>query len=167
MYNFKTNDLIEAVLYNKNRIKSFINYLKLLYKIRRISPDYATLEIIYEFIDQLNFAYFYCLDDSNKLFIKDSRKDSKNKKDNDDKFKRSLIYKDRSTTITLTLIPNNIISLEIERLMGYKKTSITFEDEQAVLNNKLEEQLFINCTNVIMDELYNTVKKYRHFRRLR
>lgn len=161
MYNFKTNELIEAVLYNKNKIKSFINYLKLLYKIKRISPDYSTLETIYEFIDQLNFAYFYCLDDSNKLFIRDSRKDSK------DKNNKALMYKDNSVTITLTLIPENTISLNIERHMGYKKTSITFENGEPAINNRLEEQLFINCTNVIMDELYNTVKKYRHFRRIR
>lgn len=162
MYNFKTNELIEAVLYSKNKIRSFINYIKLLYKIKRISPDYATLETIYEFIDQLNFAYFYCLDDSNRLFIKDSRKNHKDKNNN-----KALIYKDTSVTITLILFPDNIISLIIERHMGYNKTSITFEDGHPNMNNKLEEQLFINCTNVIMDELYKTVKKYRHFRRLR
>lgn len=162
MYNFKANDLIEAVLYSKNKIKSFINYIKLLYKIKRISPDYATLEVIYEFIDQLNFAYFYCLDDTNRLFIKDSRKNYKDKSNN-----KALMYKDNSVTITLTLIQDNAITLDIERHMGYKHTSITFENGQPSINNKLEEQLFINCTNVIMDELYRTVKKYRHFRRLR
>lgn len=162
MYNFKTNDLIEVVLYNKNKIKSFINYIKLLYKIKRISPNYSTLEVIYEFIDQLNFAYFYCLDQDNKLFIKNSRRDSKDKNT-----RKSLIYKDNSVTITITLNPSNSITLDIERHMGYKQTSITFNNGEPIINNKLEEQLFINCTNVIMDELYNTVKKYRHFRRLK
>lgn len=161
MYNFKTNDLIEPILYNKNKIRSFIKYLKLLYKIKRISPDYNTLETIYEFIDQLNFAFFYCLDESNRLFIKNSRKDK------DDNTKKALIYKDNSVTITLGLNPNEVISLEIERHMGYKKTGIEFKNGQAVINNDLEAQLFINCTNIIMDELYKTVKKYRHYRRSR
>lgn len=162
MYNFKTNDLIEVVLYDKNKIKSYIKYLKLLYKIKRISPDYSTLEIIYEFIDQLNFAYFYCLDDSNKLFIKNSRKDSKDKSN-----KKALLYKTNNVTITLTLNHYDAITLDIERHMGYKQTSITFENGQPAIDNKLEEQLFINCTNIIMDELYNTVRKYRHFRRIK
>lgn len=161
MYNFNSNDLIEAVLYNKDRIRSYFRYLKLLYKIRRISPDYNTLSIIYEFIDQLNFAYFYCLDDNNKLFINDSRKNAK------DKDKKALVYKDSSVTITLTLNPEEMIDLKIERHMGYKLTSISFKNGQIILNNKLEEQLFINCTDIIMDELYKTIKKYRRFRRNR
>ena len=161
MYNFKSNELIDAVLYNKNKFKSYIRYIKLLYKIKRISPDYTTLETIYEFIDQLNFAYFYCLDDTNKLFIKNSRKDK------DDNTKKALIYKDTNVTITLGLNPNEMISLEIERHMGYKKTSIEFKNGQAIINNELEAQLFINCTNIIMDELYKTIKKYRNFRRKR
>ena len=81
MYNFTSNQLIEAVLYDKHKIRSYINYLKLLRKLKKISPDYNTLEVIYEFIDQLNFAYFYCLDDTNRLFIKNSRKDSRDKSD--------------------------------------------------------------------------------------
>ena len=129
MYNFKSNELIDAVLYNKNKFKSYIRYTKLLYKIKRISPDYTTLETIYEFIDQLNFAYFYCLDDTNKLFIKNSRKDK------DDNTKKALIYKDTNVTITLGLNPNEMISLEIERHMGYKKTSIEFKNGQAITNN--------------------------------
>ena len=161
MYNFKMNDLIEAVLYNKNRFKSYIRYRKLLYKIKRITPDYSTLETIYEFIDQLNFAYFYCLDDTNKLFIKNSRKDK------NDNTKKALIYKDNSVNITLGLNDNEVISLEIERHMGYKKTSIEFKNGEAVINNDLEAQLFINCTNIIMDELYKTIKKYRYYRRIR
>lgn len=161
MYDFKINDLIESVLYNKDRIRSYIKYRKLLYKIKRISPDYKTLETIYEFLDQLNFAYFYCLDDSNKLFIKNSRRDK------DDNTKKALIYKDNSVTLTLGLDPNETIRIEIERHMGYKKTSIAFQNGQAVINNDLEAQLFINCTNIIMDELYKIVKKYRYYRRTR
>lgn len=161
MYNFKTNDLIEVVLYNKNKIKSYINYRKLLYKIKRISPDYHTLETIYEFIDQLNFAYFYCLDDSNKLFIKNSRRNK------DDNTKKALIYKDNSVTLTIGLDPGEVIKIEIERHMGYKQTSIEFKNGQAIIDNDLEAQLFINCTNIIMDELYNIIKKYRYYRRTR
>jgi len=161
-YDFKTNDLIQAVLYNgKNKFKSWINYLKLLYKIKRISPDYKTLEVIYEFIDQLNFAYFYCLDDENKLFINDSRSNSKEKN------KKGLVYKDDSVTITLYLKPEDVITLHIKRHMGYKETSITFENGNPIIHNELEQQLFINCTDLIMDELYNTIKKYRRFRRNR
>lgn len=161
MYDFKTNDLIEVVLYNKNKIRSYIKYRKLLRKIKKISPDYTTLETIYEFIDQLNFAFFYCLDDTNKLFIKNSRKDK------NDSTKKALMYKDSNVTITLGLNPNEVINLEIERHMGYKRTSIEFKNGQAVINNDLEAQLFINCTNIIMDELYKTIKKYRYYRRTR
>ena len=162
MYNFTPNQLIEAVLYDKHKIRSYINYLKLLHKLKKISPDYNTLEVIYEFIDQLNFAYFYCLDDTNRLFIKNSRKDSRDKSD-----KKALMYKDKNVTITLSLLPKDTIQLDIERHMGYKQTSITFENGQPVITNKLEAQLFINCTDIIMDELYNIVKKYRRFRRSR
>ena len=53
--------------------------------------------------------------------------------------------------------------------MGYKETIFTFKDGGAGLHidNELEEQLFINCTNLLMDELYKTIKKYRRFRRLK
>lgn len=161
MYNLKTNDLIECVLFSKNKIRSYIKYRKILYKIKRITPDYYILNTIYEFIDQLNFAFFYCLDDTNRLFIKNSRKDR------DDNTKKALIYKDNSVTLTIGLDPNEFIRIEIERHMGYKKTSIEFKNGQAVINNDLEAQLFINCTDIIMDELYKIVKKYRHYRRTR
>ena len=161
MYNFESNDLIEAVLYDRHKISSYIKYCKLLRKIKRISPDYTTLETIYKFIDQLNYAYFYCLDKENKLFIKESRKNSKKYTNN-----KSLVYKDDSVTITLSLLPDEKINLYIQRLMGYQATNIEFENGQVVANNKLEEQLFINCTNLIMDELYFMVKKYRYFRKV-
>ena len=135
----------------------------MIHKLKKLSPDYRTLEIIYEFIEQLNFAYFYCLDDDNHLFIGDSRK-GKNKSDD-----KSLIYKDNSVNILLKLQPNDIITIDIERYMGYKKTSITFKNGEAgdFINNKLEEQLFINCTDLIMDALCKTIKKYRKFRRIK
>lgn len=161
MYNFTSNNLIEAVLFSKSKIKSYINYRILLYKIKRVAPSYEVLLEIYNFIDQLNFAYFYCLDDSNKLFIKDSRKE--NVKNNN----KSLLYKDNSVTITITLEPDEYISLHIKRYMGYKETKIKFKNGEVVLNNRLEEQLFINCTDIIMDELYKIVKKYRYFRKER
>lgn len=163
MYTFKTNDLIEVVLYDKHKIKSYIKYRKLLRKIKKISPDYNTLEVIYEFLDQLNFAYFCCLDDSNNLFIGDSRKD---KKKPDEK---CLIYKDKSVTILLKLQPDDMITMDIERYMGYKKTIFTFKNGEAAqfITNKLEEQLFINCIDLIMDALCRTIKKYRKFRRIK
>lgn len=161
MNNFKINELIEVVLYDKKRIKSYFKYRILLWKIRRSTPDYSTLETIYDFIDQLNFAFFHCLNDDNHLFIADSRKSSKNKADD-----RSLLYKDNSVKILLKLKPNNTITLHIERSMGYPSTSITFSNGQVQLNNKLEEQLFINCTNLIMNELYRMIKKYRRFGRI-
>lgn len=160
MYNsFKTNELIESVLYSKNSIKSYFKYRVLLWKIRKSTPDYNTLNTIYDFIDQLNFAYFHCLDDDNRLFINDSR----TKKSDD----RSLIYKDDSVRIILKLKQEDIITLHIERTMGYKQTSITFSNGQVQLSNVLEEQLFINCTNLIMNELYRMIKKYRKFGRIR
>lgn len=163
MVEFNSNELIEAVLYSDTKIKSFINYIKLLRKIKKISPDYKTLETIYEFIDQLNYAYFYCLDDTNHLFIKESRK-----KNNKPEYK-SLIYKDHSVTMSLILKSDDYITLDIERHMGYKQTSITFKNREAGqhINTKLEQQLFINCTNLIMNELYKTVKKYRKFGRIK
>lgn len=160
MYNsFKTNELIEAVLFNTHKVKSYINYRILLWKIRRTTPDYNTLNTIYDFIDQLNFAYFHCLNDDNLLFINDSR----TKKSDD----RSLVYKDDSVKIVIKLKQNDTITLHITRTMGYSQTSITFTNGQVQLNNKLEEQLFINCTNLIMNELYRMVKKYRKFGRIR
>lgn len=163
MYEFKTNDLIEVVLHDKHKIRSYIKYRKLLHKIKKISPDYNTLEVIYEFIDQLNFSYFYCLDNDNTLFIGNSRKD---KKKIDEK---SLIYKNKSVTILIKLQSDGMITLDIERYMGYKKTVISFKNGEAngIINNKLEEQLFINCIDLIMDALYKTIKKYRKFRRIK
>lgn len=163
MYEFKTNDLIESVLYNKHKISSYIKYRKLLYKIKKISPDYNTLEVIYEFIDQLNFAYFYCLDDDNKLFIANSRKDKKKAAE------KSLIYKTKNTTILIKLQPDDMITIDIERYMGYKKTIINFKNGEAgdFITNKLEEQLFINCIDLFMDELCKIIKKYRKFRRIK
>lgn len=159
MYEFKSNELIEAVLYNENKIKSYINYRILLWKIKRSTPDYNTFLTIYDFIDQLNFAYFHNLDESNSLFIYETN----SKKENRDK---SLIYKDSNVKIVLFLKPNNTITLHITRNMGYKQTSITFSNGEVNLQNKLEEQLFINCTNLIMNELYRMVKKYRDFGRI-
>lgn len=163
MNNFKSNDLIEAVLYNNKNISSYIKYRKLLRKIKRISPDYSTLEVIYDFIDQLNYAYFYCLTDENHLFIGDSR----NKKEKEKT--KSLIYKDNSVTIMIILKPNDTITLDINRYMGYKHTTITFKNGDAgkYIDNKLQEQLFINSTNLIMDELYKNIKKYRKFRSIK
>lgn len=163
MYNFKTNELIEAVLYSKRKISSWIKYRRLLWKIRRSTPDYKTLLVIYEFIDQLNFAYFHSLTDTDHLFINDSRKNKK------DEYSKSLMYKDKSNGIELTvyLKEYNSITLHIKRNMGYMQTSITFADGQLELNNPLEEQLFINCTNLIMNELYRMIKKYRKFGRLK
>lgn len=162
MYTFNTNELIEVVLYDKHKIKSYIKYKKLLHKIKKISPDYDTLEVIYEFIDQLNFAYFYCLD-GNNLFIGDSRKDKKKYNE------KSLIYKNKNVTILIKLLPDKIIEMNIERYMGYKKTIISFKDGEAgsYINNKLEEQLFINCIDLLMNALYETIKKYRKFRRIK
>lgn len=164
MLTFNSNDFIDVILYDKNKIKSYIKYRKLLYKIKRISPDYKTLEVIYEFMDQLNYAYFYCLDDDNHLFIGNSRDKKKDKNNN-----KSLVYKDSSVTISFILKSDSFIELNIKRYMGYKETVFTFKDGGAGLyiNNKLEEQLFINCTNLLMDELYKTIKKYRRFRRLK
>ena len=163
MYNFNTNDLIEAVLYNDNKIKSFIKYKRLLHKLKRLSPDYNTLEIIYEFIDQLNFAYFYCLNEDDHLFIGSSRKDKKKIEE------KSLIYKDKSVTILIKLEADQNITIDIDRYMGYKKTSISFTngDASGIINNKLEEQLFINCTDLIMDALIKTIRKYRRFRKIK
>lgn len=158
MYKFETNELIEAVLYNDNKITSFFKYLILLRKIKKSTPDYNTLLTIYDFIDQLNFAYFHCLNDNNRLFINDSRK---NKKDPT----RSLIYKDDTVKIVLFLKEYNMITVHIERAMGYPQTSFTFSSSKIDIDNKLEEQLFINCTNLIMNELYRLVKKYRKFGR--
>ena len=159
MYNnFESNELIEAVLYNKHRIRSYISYRILLYKIKRSTPNYNMLNTIYNFIDQLNFAYFHCLTDDDLLFILDNR--NKNNKN------RSLVYKDGNTEIVFYLKPDNIITLKVRRKMGYKETSYTFKDSESnFLNNKLEEQLFINCTNLLMNELYRMVKKYRKFAR--
>lgn len=156
---FKSNELIEAVLFNKHKIKSYINYRILLWKIRKTTPDYNTLNTIYDFIDQLNFAYFHCLNNDNYLFINDSR----TKKSDD----RSLIYRDNSVKIVIKLKQNDMITLHIERTMGYSQTSITFSNGQVQLANKLDEQLFINCTNLIMNELYRMIKKYRKFGRIR
>jgi hypothetical protein len=163
MYTFKTNELIEVVLYSDRKIKSYIKYLKLIRKLRKISPDYNTLEVIYEFMDQLNFAYFYCLDDDNHLFIGGSRKDKK--KTNE----KSLMYKDGSVTMLIILEENETITIDISRYMGYKHTSISFRSGQTegLINNKLEEQLFINCTDLIMDALIKTIKRYRKFRRIK
>lgn len=161
MYNFKSNDLIDAVLYDKHKVKSYIKYRLLLFKIRKLNPDYRTLEIIYDFMDQLNFAYFHCLNNENKLFIGDSRR--RNQKNTE----KSLMYKDSTVTIILRLKPNDIINLEFKRYMGYPETNITFHNGEITLENKLEEQLFINCTNLIMNELYIIIKKYRKFGRLK
>lgn len=159
---FNTNDLIEVILYDKHKVRSYIKYKKLIHTLKKITPDYNTLEIIYNFIDQLNFAYFYCLDGDNHLFIGDSRK-NKNKTN-----EKSLIYKDNSVTILIKLKPDDIISIDIERYMGYKKTCIDFKNNESnIINNKLEEQLFINCTDLIMDSLCKTIKKYRKFRRIK
>lgn len=161
MYNFKTNELIEAVLYNKHKITSWFKYRRLLWKIKKTTPDYKTLLVIYEFIDQLNFAYFHSLTDSDYLFIGDSRKNKE--------YIKSLMYKDKNNGIEITLFLKeyNTITLHIKRAMGYMQTSITFSDGQIELNNLLEEQLFINCTNLIMNELYRMIKKYRKFGRLK
>lgn len=163
MYNFKRNELIDVVLYDKHKISSYIKYRKLLRKIKKISPDYTTLETIYDFIDQLNYAYFYCLNDENRLFIGNSRTDKKKDKN------KSLMYKDNNVTINLILKPNNYITLDITRYMGYKETSVSFQNGDAghYINNDLEAQLFMNCTDLIMNELYRTVKKYRRFRRMK
>lgn len=161
MYNFKTNELIEAVLYDKHKIKSYFRYKRLLRKIKKLNPDYNALETIYDFIDQLNFSYFHCLTSDNKLFIGDSRK--RNQLHNE----KSLMYRDETVSILLKLKPDNIINLTIKRSMGYTETSITFPNGEIQLENKLEEQLFINCTNLIMNELYNIIKKYRYFGRIK
>lgn len=163
MYKFETNELIEAVLYDKNRIKSFINYIRLIRKLKKLNPDYNTFEIIYQFMDQLNFAYFYCLDDDNHLFIGNSRKDKKNPDE------KSLVYKDNSVKILIILQEDENITIDIERYMGYKKTVISFKNGDAsnLINNKLDEQLFINCTDLIMDALCKTIKRYRKFRRIK
>lgn len=157
MYKFNSNELIEAVLYNEHKIKSYFKYRLLLHKIKKLNPDYNTLEIIYEFIEQLNFAYFHCLNNDNKLFIADSRK--RNQLYNE----KSLMYKDETVSILLKLKPENTITLHIKRTMGYSETSITFTNGEITLDNKLEEQLFINCTNLIMNEVYRLIKKYRYF----
>lgn len=162
MYNFKTNELIETILYDKQKIRSYIKYRKLIRKLKKITPDYNTLEIIYDFMDQLNFAYFHCLDEDNHLFIGDSRK-NKNKSN-----EKSLIYKDKSVSILFKLEPNDIIAIDIERYMGYKKTYISFKNNETnIINNKLEEQLFINCTDLLMDSLCKIIKRYRKFRRIK
>lgn len=161
MYDFRHNELIDAVLYSKHRIRSWFNYRRLLRKIKKSTPDYKMLITIYEFIDQLNFAYFHVLSDTDHLFIRDSRKSKK------DESVKSLLYKDTGVEIILFLKEYSTITLHIKRGMGYAQTSITFSDGQAVLNNELEEQLFINCTNLIMNELYRMIKKYRKFGRLK
>lgn len=160
MYNFKTNELIEAVLYNKRNVKSYIKYRLLLRKIKKLNPDYNVLEVIYDFMDQLNFAYFHCLNNENKLFIGDSRK--RNQLNNE----KSLLYRDENVNIMIRLKPENTLNLTIKRSMGYTETSITFSNGEVQLENKLEEQLFINCTNLIMNELYKIIKRYRYFGRL-
>ncbi len=155
----KNNRFIDAVLYNDNKIKSFINYIILLRDIRKSSPSYSNLLEIYDFIIFLNFTYFHCLNDSNHLFIAESRKGK------DKNQEKSLIYKDENVKMILKLKPKNIITLHISRNMGYTDTSITFEDGNAELTSKIQEQLFINCTNLIMNELYRMVKKYRKYGR--
>lgn len=160
MNEFKTiNKLMEAVLYSDNRIKSYINYRILLYNIKRSTPSYDNLLEIYDFILFLNFAYFHCLTDEDHLFIADSRKGK------DKNNEKSLIYKDQYVKIVLKLKPGNIITLHIDRAMGYPNTSITFEDGKAKINDVIEQQLFINCTNLIMNELYRMIKKYRKYGR--
>lgn len=161
MYEFKTNDLIESVLYNKHKIKSYFKYRKLIHRLKKLSPDYNTLEIIYDFIDQLNFAYFYCLNEDNTLFIANSRK-GKNKLG-----EKSLMYKNSDVKILIKLQADDIITMDISRNMGYSNTTISFKNGEAAINNKLEEQLFINCTDLIMDSLCKIIKKYRKFRRIK
>lgn len=160
-YEFKRNILIDTVLYNdtENKIKSYINYRKLLFNIKRSTPSYDNLIEIYDFILFLNFAYFHCLTDEDHLFIAESRKGKSNIQD------KSLIYKDDTVKILLKLKPGNMITLHIDRVMGYPSTSITFEDGNAIINDVIEQQLFINCTNMIMNELYKMIKKYRRFGR--
>ena len=163
---FKSNELIEAVLFNKHRIKSYIKYRILLWKIRKTTPDYNTLNTIYDFIDQLNFAYFHCITNDDHLFINDSRADSRDKKSKKSN-NRSLMYIDNSVKITIELKQNDMITLHIERTMGYPKTSFTFANgDSSQLENVIDEQLFINCTNLIMNELYRMIKKYRRFGRI-
>lgn len=161
MNKYTPNELIEAVLYDKHRIKSYINYLKVLWKIKRSTPDYNELLLIYDFLEQLNFAYFHCLDKDNHLFIYNSSDTDKKKKDN-----KALHYKDDSVDIIIYLKPDNIITIVVKRKMGFKETHITFSDGNAKINNELEEQLFINCIHLIMDELYQMIRKYRKFGRM-
>ena len=160
-YEFKRNILIDTVLYNdtENKIKSYIYYSKMLFNLKRSTPSYDNLIEIYDVILFLNFAYFHCLTDEDHLFIAESRKGKSNIQD------KSLIYKDDTVKILLKLKPGNMITLHIDRVMGYPNTSITFEDGNAVINDIIEQQLFINCTNMIMNELYRMIKKYRRFGR--
>lgn len=155
------NEFMEVLLYDKHRIRSYIKYRLLLYKIKRSVPDYNTLCNIYDFLDKLNYAYFHCINAIDRLFIGDSRNTRSNKIHN-----KSLIYKDDNVKILFILKEDDIITLHIERHMGYTSTSITFKNGEVKLKNKLEEQLFINCTNLLMNELYRIIKKYRRFGRI-
>lgn len=157
---FKTNELIEAVLYNKHKIKSFIKYRILLRKIKKSTPDYNTFLVIYDFLDQLNFAYFHCLSDENHLFIQNSRKNKREEI-------KALRYKDDSVDVIITLSDNEDINIVIKRPMGYSQTIINIHNKEADLGNVLDEQLIINITNLIMNELYRMIKKYRKFGRLK
>lgn len=147
------NIFIEPIINKKKHsLLSYIKVKRLISKLRKTSPDFNMLVEIYKFIILLQKLYMYSPSDKYYLNTID-KKHVNNKAD------YGFVYQKDNVSIKI-LLSQDTNHIAIVTDSNNNKNVIEFDDGDAIITNKYEEEAFIYIISCIMDSVCDLIMYY-------
>ena len=158
-HDIESNLYLNRILYKKNTILDKIKFLWFIHKIKKHSPSYFDLIDMASCIKLLNIIFFYPNHNGNGNNIEGVKSTL---------FTKSIsngvlleYYPTDSTRISIQLTTNRNITISIYDCIRVSvQSKVSFKDRELVIDNKHDEQLFLNIIYHLNMEFANILKYY-------